>query len=231
MMLIAFGSALWLGILTSISPCPLATNVAAIGFISRKAGRISHVLSTALAYTVGRTIAYTALGGLIMAGLMASSQVALFLQHYLNQWLGPILIVAGMMLVGLISGTASLQFGGESLQKRAASGGAGWAMALGVLFALSFCPVSAGLFFGGLIPLSANHGSVLAMPILYGVGTALPVAVVAFMMAFASRHVARVFDGLMHVERWLRYATGVVFILAGLYYALTYVYEINLHGV
>ncbi|HMO50151.1 MAG TPA: aromatic aminobenezylarsenical efflux permease ArsG family transporter [Kiritimatiellia bacterium] len=228
---LALGSALWLGILTSISPCPLATNIAAIGFISRKVGHFGHVLFAGLMYTVGRTLAYVGLGALIMAGLMASSQVAIFLQQHLNQWLGPVLILAGMLLIGLLSGTASLNLAGEGIQKRAASGGPGWALALGVLFALSFCPVSAGLFFGGLIPLSTNHGSMVTLPALYGLGTALPVVVFAFIMAFASQHIGRAFSRLVQIERWLRYATGIVFILAGFYYSLTYVYEINLHGV
>ncbi|HEO71331.1 MAG TPA: sulfite exporter TauE/SafE family protein, partial [Candidatus Hydrogenedentes bacterium] len=98
----AIGSALWLGILTSISPCPLASNIAAISFIGRKVGSTRQVFLSGLLYTIGRTAAYLALGVVIMAGLMASGEIARFLQRYLNQILGPVLILVGMLLLGLL---------------------------------------------------------------------------------------------------------------------------------
>jgi cytochrome c biogenesis protein CcdA len=225
---IVLGSALWLGILTSISPCPLATNIAAISFIGRKVGSTREVLLSGLLYTAGRAVAYLALGVVIMAGLMASGEIARFLQRYLNQILGPVLILVGMLLLGLLNVTGSLTLAGPGLQQRASKGGAGWALPLGILFALSFCPVSAGLFFGGLIPLSMSNGSRVVLPTLYGVGPALPVIVFALLMAFASQYVGKAFDRLTQIERWVRVITGVVFILAGLYYSLAYVYGVKL---
>ncbi len=223
---IAIGTALWLGILTSISPCPLATNIAAVSFIGRKVGQIRLVLLSGLLYTLGRTLAYTLLAILIMAGLMAGGEVARFLQHNLNQLLGPVLILVGMMLLEMLAGTASLNFAGEGVQQRAAAGGIGWAFLLGLLFALSFCPVSAGLFFGGLIPLSTAHQSRIILPVLYGAGTAVPVLIFAFIIAFASNKVGQVFNRLTQIERVVRVVTGVLFILAGIYYSLAYVYEV-----
>ncbi|HMP72345.1 MAG TPA: aromatic aminobenezylarsenical efflux permease ArsG family transporter [Kiritimatiellia bacterium] len=220
-------SALWFGIMTSISPCPLATNIAAIGFISRDVGKIRQVIASGLIYTLGRTLAYLGLAAIVITGLLASSQISLFLQNYLNQILGPLLILAGMLLLGLLTSSASLNLAGAGIQARAAKGGLRWALALGVLFALSFCPVSAGLFFGGLIPLAARHESIFALPIVYGIGTALPVVVFAFIMAFASQHIGRAFSRLVQVERWMRYATGVIFVLAGIYYSLVYVYGVS----
>lgn len=224
----AVATALWLGILTSISPCPLASNIAAISFIGRKVGSTRAVVFSGLLYTIGRTVAYLALGVVIMAGVMAAGETARFLQCYLNQILGPVLILVGMLLLGLLSFTASVNLAGGRLQQRAGRGGAWWALLLGMLFALSFCPVSAGLFFGGLIPLSTSSKSRFFLPTLYGVGTALPVIVFAFLMAFASQHVGRAFNRLSQIERWLRTATGVIFILAGIYYCLTYVYGLSL---
>ena len=224
---LAITTALWLGVLTSISPCPLASNIAAISFIGRRVGSTRHVLLSGLLYTIGRTAAYVALGMLVLAGLMASGEVARFLQRYLNQLLGPVLILVGMLLLGWFSFTASLTFAGAGVQERAGKGGAWWSIVLGVLFALSFCPVSAGLFFGGLIPLSAANGSRLVLPMLYGAGTALPVIVFAFLMAFASQSVGRAFNRLTQIERWVRFATGAVFILAGIYYCLTYIYGVS----
>lgn len=224
----AVGWALWLGVLTSVSPCPLASNVAAISFVSRKVGSGKHVLFSGLLYVIGRTLAYLALAAAVMAGLFAAGEAARFFQRYLNQILGPVLILAGMLLLGLLGTAGSVHLAGSGVQKRASQGGTVWALLLGILFALSFCPVSAGLFFGGLIPLSVAHESRFVLPVLYGLGTALPVILFAFLIAFASRHVARAFNLLTHVEKWVRSATGVVFIAAGIYYSLAYVYGVSL---
>lgn len=225
---LALTTALWLGILSSISPCPLASNIAAISFIGRRVGSTRQVLLSGLLYTIGRTIAYVALGIVVLAGLMASGDIARFLQKYLNQLLGPILILVGMLLLGLLELTASLTLAGSGVQERASRGGTGWSIVLGILFALSFCPVSAGLFFGGLIPLSATNNSRFALPTLYGAGTALPVIVFAFLMAFASQSVGRAFNHLTQIEWWVRVITGVVFILAGIYYCLVHIYNVPL---
>ena len=219
-------TALWFGILTSISPCPLATNIAAISFVARKVDKMRAVLLSGLLYAVGRTVAYLAMGALIMAGLLASGQIALFLQKYLNQALGPVLILVGMLLLGLIGSTASITLVGAGVQARASKGGIGWAALLGILFALSFCPVSAGLFFGVLIPLSAANQSMVILPLVYGIGTATPVIVFALLIAFASQRLGSAFNRLTQIERWVRLITGFIFVVAGIYYSLLYVYEL-----
>ncbi|NQV31460.1 MAG: sulfite exporter TauE/SafE family protein [Phycisphaeraceae bacterium] len=224
----AIGSALWLGILTAISPCPLATNIAAISFIGRQSSRRKAVLLSGLCYTLGRTLTYVFLGSVIMASLLGTSQVSLFLQKYMNEILGPVLILLGMILLGWIGTGLSLNLAGDRVQKRAEKGGVLWSILLGVLFALSFCPVSAGLFFAGLIPLAIQQGSRLVLPMLYGVGTALPVLVFAFLLAFAAASVGKAFNKLTAVERWVRVVAGALFILAGLYYCLTHVYGITI---
>jgi len=229
---LAAASALWLGILTSISPCPLASNIAAISFLSRNVGRTSRVLLAGLCYTLGRTLAYVALAVVILLALAgseaSSAAVSRFLARYLNLLLGPILILVGMLLLGLISFGGSLALAGEGVQRRAAGGHPLWAGLLGILFALSFCPVSAGLFFGGLLTLATAQQSVLLLPALFGIGTALPVVAFALLIAFASQTVGRAFHRLTQIERWVRTATGVVFILAGIYYCLTYLFGLNL---
>lgn len=224
---LALGSAFWLGILTSISPCPLTTNIAAISFIGRKVGQTRQVALAGLLYVVGRTVAYVLLAVLVLAGLLAEGATSRFLLRYLNILLGPIVIVVGMVLLGLIGSGVSLNLAGAGVQERAAKGGSWWAGLLGFLFALSFCPVSAGLYFGALIPLSAANGSRLLLPTAYGIGTALPVLVFAFLIAFASQHVGKAFNKLAQIERWVRLATGVLFILAGIYLSLKYGYGIS----
>jgi len=219
-----FFSALWLGILTAISPCPLATNIAAISFIGRKAGKKNHVIASGLLYSVGRTIAYVLLGIIITAGILGSAEVSRFLQKYMNEALGPILIILGLVLLGWVGSGVSLHIGAEKLQAKAKTGGLLWAIPIGFLFALSFCPVSAGLFFGGLLPLALKHESSVMLPVVYGIGTSLPVVIFAFLMAFGSAYVGKAFNRLTHIEIWVRRLAGTAFIFAGLYYCLTHIY-------
>lgn len=224
----AFFSALWLGILTAISPCPLATNIAAISFIGRKAGQKDHVIGSGLLYSIGRTLAYVLLGAIITGGMLGSAEVSRFLQKYMNEALGPILIILGLVLLGWFGSSASLHIGAEKLQGKAQKGGLFWAVPIGFLFALSFCPVSAGLFFGGLLPLALKQQSPLLLPVVYGIGTSLPVVIFAFLMAFGSAAVGKAFNKLTHIEIWIRRLAGTAFILAGIYYCLTHIYGVFL---
>jgi len=231
---VAIGSALWLGILTSISPCPLASNIAAISFVSRHIGNHRKVLLSGLLYTVGRMVAYVLLAILILGAFqwlaLSSGEVSRFLQRYMNQALGPILILVGMLLLEMLGISFSVNLAGHSVQEKASRGTVFWSVGLGFLFALSFCPVSAGLFFGGLLPLSALSESSFLLPSLFGVGTALPVIGFAFLIAFAGEYVGKAFNRLTQIERWVRTITGVLFIVAGIYYSLTYVYGVSLLG-
>ena len=221
---IAIISALWLGILTAISPCPLATNIAAISFISRQIGNRRGVLLSGLLYTAGRAFVYIAIGAGITAGLMATGEVSRFLQKYLNEILGPLLILLGMILLGMIGSGMSFNIAGDKIQEKAEKGGIYFAFPLGVIFALSFCPVSAGLFFGALIPLSIKNSSQLILPLIYGAGTALPVIVFAFLIAFGGEMLGKAFDRLTQIELWIRRIAGVIFILIGIYYCLSHIY-------
>lgn len=225
---IAVGSAVWLGILTSISPCPLATNIAAITFIGQRVDNPRRVVVAGLLYTLGRMTTYLVLGILIVASVLSIPELAMFLQQNMNKFLGPILIVVGLFLLNLISFT--LPGGGlaarmQGTAERFGIWGAGF---LGLLFALSFCPVSAGLFFGSLIPLAVDHQSSVMMPTAYGIGTALPVIVFAFVIALSTRFVGVMFNKLKTFEKWARRITGVVFIVVGIYYSLIYIFRISL---
>lgn len=183
-----------------------------------------------LFYTAGRVIVYIALGAAITAGLMATGEVSRFLQKYLNEILGPVLILLGMILLGMIGAGLSFNIAGGKIQDKAEKGGIYFAFPLGVIFALSFCPVSAGLFFGALIPLSIKNSSQLLLPLIYGAGTALPVIIFAFLIAFGGEMLGKAFDRLTHIELWVRRITSIIFILAGIYYCLTHIYGINFLG-
>lgn len=221
--LLAAGSALWLGLLTSLSPCPLATNVAALSFIGREVDRPRRVVLGGLCYAAGRTLTYVLLGAVLIAGLLSLPSTSMSLQRIMNLILGPLVLLTGIALLGGIRiPVPSFGRTGERMRERAAGAGLAGAGALGMLFALSFCPVSAALFFGSLIPLSLKQSSWILLPSIYGMGTALPVVLFAILTAYSVHRVAAAFDKLNAAAIWARRLTGVAFVLIGLYMTWSY---------
>lgn len=220
--LIASISALWLGILTSISPCPLATNIAAISFVGRKVDKPGYVLCTGVLYTIGRTITYIVLGIILVSSMLSMPVVSHWLQKYMHKLLGPILILVAMLLLDMLRFTTKGSNLGQWCQQRAEKFGLGGALFLGLVFALSFCPVSAALFFGSLIPLSIKHSSGIILPLIYGIGTALPVFVFGVLIAVGAGSMAKAFHKVSQFELWARRITGAVFLVIGVYFTLVY---------
>ncbi|RKX18768.1 MAG: sulfite exporter TauE/SafE family protein [Candidatus Zixiibacteriota bacterium] len=226
--LLGVTSAIWLGILTSISPCPLATNIAAISYIGKRLANPRLVFLSGLLYMLGRMLAYLILGIILVAGALSIPKLSYFLQENINKYLGPILIIAGIFLLELLP----LNITGFGLSRRMQGHvedyGIWGAFLLGIIFALSFCPISAALFFGSLIPLSIKYDSGFILPSLFGIGTSLPVILFAFLIGLSTRLVSKVFNRLTQVELWARRITGVIFVLVGLYYSLVYIFRISL---
>lgn len=212
--------AFWLGILTSISPCPLATNIAAVSFISKDLGGSRRVLLSSLLYSAGRMLTYIVIAVLAVASLLSLPEVSFFLETNMTKIIGPILIVVGIILLDVLPFSFSTSFMSASVQKRVGAWGIWGAGLLGIVFALSFCPLSAALYFGSLIPLAVDGKSSILMPSLYGLGTALPVVVFALVMTFGVRSLGKFFDKLTKVEKWARRVTAVVFIGVGVYLLL-----------
>jgi cytochrome c biogenesis protein CcdA len=224
--LVAAGTAFWRGVLTSLSPCPLASNIAAISYIGKGLAEPRRVLAAGLLYTAGRLVTYALPGWLLAASLAGLTGLSNGLQTVMNQILGPVLILAGMFLLELLRGGWGPGGGGIRLAEKAGRWGLAGPTALGALFALSFCPVSAALFFGSLIPLTASSGNPAVMSSLYGVGTGLPVLAFAALFSLGAGALSRSFERVTRLEFWARRATGGVFILVGLYYTLNYVFEV-----
>ena len=218
-------AALWLGILTAISPCPLAANIAAVSYIGKSLSKTHAVLSGGLAYVLGRTFVYAALGFLLVESVVAAQGLSFFLQRYGNRLLGPLLVAMGLFLLGVIRlNFLSFSAGGESRFKNIS--GVLPAFVMGGVFALSFCPVSAALFFGALVPLAARESSAVLLPSLFGIGTGLPVAVFAVVAALGLRTAGQFYDSMARLERGARIATGVIFVGAGLWITMKYVFGI-----
>ncbi len=225
-LIVAVGWALWLGMLTTISPCPLATNIAALSYVGRNVTSPWKVLFSGLLYTVGRTAVYVVIGVILVKSLSAAVNLSFFLQNHINQILGPILIVVGMVLVELINFNVAGFGQTRRLERWVDALGLGGAFLLGAVFALSFCPVSAALFFGSLIPIAVASGSVLVVPSAYGAATGLPVLVFAVLLAAGVKQITPIFEKIVRHEVWIRRITGIVFILVGIYYCLIYIFRI-----
>jgi len=219
-------SAFWLGILTSMSPCPLATNIAAISYTTRSISRTPRVLLSGVVYTSGRMLLYITLGILIMSFVLSIPQMSFILQKYMNRILGPILIVVGLILLEVIRFDLPGFAVGEKTRRYVEARGLWGAFLLGIVFALSFCPISAALFFGSLIPLSIKCKSQIVLPALYGLGTGLPVILFAILISLGVQSVGKAFDTMRKVEVWFRRVTGVVFILLGVYFSLVYIFHV-----
>ncbi len=220
--LTGLGLALWLGIQTAISPCTLATNAAAVSFVSRRIGRPSQVFLSGILYALGRALTYTVIGTLLAAGLANASFISFGLERWMTRLLGPLLLVAALLISGCIPLAQRGSGMAQWLQDHADRLGIGGAGLLGILFALSFCPISAGLFFMTLIPLSIEAGHPVLFPLAFGLGTALPVVIIATVLAFGIGSLANLFQRLKVVEIWARRITVVVLALIGIYFTLRY---------
>jgi cytochrome c-type biogenesis protein len=213
-------SAFWLGILTSISPCPLATNIAAISFVARNLGSSKKILLSGVLYSAGRMLAYVVIAILAVVSLLSLPEVSFFLETNMHKIIGPILIVVGVILLDVLPFSFSTAIANNSIQEKAGKWGIWGSGALGIVFALTFCPVSAALFFGSLIPLAVDGKSAIVMPSIYGLGTALPVVAFALVIAFSVKSIGKFFDRLTRMEKWARRVTALVFIAAGIYLLL-----------
>jgi len=216
--------AFWLGILTSISPCPLATNLAAVSYIGQRIDSQKRVLLAGALYTAGRAATYTILGYVIVKSMSSLPLLSHFLQKYMNIVLGPVLVVVGMILLDLISLGSGWGIRAEKVKGPVDRAGIWGAGMLGILFALSFCPTSAALFFGSAIPLAFSLESSTLIPLSYGVATGLPVLILSGLLSAGTGKAARFFDKVAAFQKWARTVTGILFILIGLYLSLVHIF-------
>ena len=214
-------TALLLGLLTALSPCPLATNIAAIGYLGRRIDNRRAIFLNGLFYTLGRTLAYTLLAWVLLWGLRTGS-TALGLEDALRVWverlLGPVLVVMGVLM--FFADRLRLPSLNTSGSERLAKKGAWGALLLGVLFALAFCPSSAMFYFGMLIPLSASTAGGWLLPVVFSIATALPVLIVAWLLAFSVQKVSTFYNKMQSVQKWLTVIVGALFVAIGIYYII-----------
>lgn len=217
-------TAFLLGLLTAVSPCPLATNITAIGYVGKRLQSGRSAFMCGLLYTLGRVLAYTLLGSVLIFILRTGGDM-FEIQQQVSQWgellLPPLLVVIGLVM--LLGHRLPLpRFGTASTHLTSSRRGYVGGFLLGMIFAMAFCPTSGLFYFGMLIPMSATESGGYFLPVVYAIATALPVLVVAWVMAFSMSSIGKVYGMLQVFQKWLNRLVGVTFVAVGIFYLLQY---------
>lgn len=209
-------SAFVLGLMTAISPCPLATNITAVGFISKDISQKKRVFVNGLIYTLGRTITYFIIGLMFYLGV-GQFEFSAALQTWGEKLIGPLLIIIGLFMLGVFNFSLpiidKLTGGMENVKGR----GFWNVLFMGIVFALAFCPYSGVLYFGILIPMTVASGSGIFLPLIFAIATGIPVIIFSWLIAFGVASLGKVYDRIKSFENWFRRIVAVLFLLAGVY--------------
>lgn len=213
-------TAFLLGLLTALSPCPLATNIAAIGFIGKDIEDRKRIFRNGLLYTLGRILSYTLLGVILI--LVLKEGASMFgIQKTIGTWgellLGPLLLVIGLFM--LLGDRINLpQFGFKGNAEGLAKKGGWGALLIGILFAMAFCPTSGIFYFGMLIPMSATATAGYLLPVIFAIATSIPVLAVAWILAFSMQKMGNFYGKMQKIQKWMKHIVGILFLLVGIYY-------------
>jgi sulfite exporter TauE/SafE len=212
-------TALVLGLMTAISPCPLATNITAVGFISKDIENRNRVFVNGLLYTLGRAITYTGIALVIYLGA-DQFRFSGFFQLYGEKILGPLLVIIGLFMLDVIKIKFPGLSGLTSRMENKSSWGFFDAILLGMIFAMAFCPYSGVLYFGMLVPMTVASASGLYLPVVFAIATGIPVIIFAWILAFSIGSIGGVYNKMKNFEIWFRRVIAVLFIVVGIYYII-----------
>jgi len=212
-------AAFFIGLMTAISPCPLATNITAIAYASKKIGNKKHTLLVGIIYTIGRMIIYIGIAAIIVWIGLSAFSLSIILQKYGKVLLGPLMLVFGILMLGIIN----LSFGKSNnkltkLKEYLAKKGLIGSLFLGMLFALAFCPISGVFYFGMLIPLAIQNSDPILIPSIFAIATGLPVIIFSLVLVFSVSKMGEVMKKVQTFEKWMRKSVAVIFIAVGIYY-------------
>lgn len=216
----AFVTAFILGLMTTLSPCPLAVNISAMGYISKDIKNKKTVFYNGLIYTLGRAFSYTLLAVIIFLGA-DQLNISMFLQRWGEKILGPLLIIIGFFMLDVFK--LKIPFFSKLSDKISSkNNGTYWgSFALGTLFAMAFCPYSGVLYFGVLIPMTIASPSGLLLPPVFAIATGLPVIIIAWLLAYSVSNVGKFYNKMSVFQKWFKWIVAAIFIVVGIYYIIT----------
>jgi hypothetical protein len=216
-------SALLFGLIGATSPCQLTTGAGALAYVARGAaqeGGRGAVARSAFAYVLGKVLVYTVIGlAVILAGRQLVPVPAILV---IRKALGPLMILLGLSLLGLVPLRFTLGQGIANWIETRAGGGTSGAFLLGMAFSFAFCPTLFLLFFGLTLPLALTSPVGAAYPGLFALGTTLPLLALAGVIATGAGALQRTLVGTRRAAAWLQPVPGGVLILAGLNDTITY---------
>jgi cytochrome c-type biogenesis protein len=212
-------TAMVLGFMTAISPCPLATNITAVGFISKDIENRNRVFLNGILYTLGRAFSYFGIAFIMFLGA-DRLKFSGFFQQYGEKIIGPLLLIIGLFMLDVLKikfpGLSGLTSGMERKKR--------WGyldvILLGIVFALAFCPYSGVLYFGMLIPMTISNASGLYLPVIFAIATGIPVIIIAWILAYAVSGLGSAYNKIKSFEIWFRRVIAVLFIVVGIYYII-----------
>jgi len=207
-----------LGTLTTLHPCPIATNVAAISMLTGWSNRGRKVLWIYVSFISGYLTSYLFLSTIISTGILTIPIVNDFLHSIFSIFLGPLLILVGMLIADLLN--LNRFYKGSLLrwiENRKWSGI--YAFPMGILIGLSFCPATAAIFFGILIPLAIQQDQTILFPLVYAAGAGLPLVVIGWV----------IYRGILISisKKWQKripQLTGWVMIIIGIFLTIQQIY-------
>jgi cytochrome c biogenesis protein CcdA len=207
-----------LGLMTAISPCPLAMNITAIAYIGKDIEQKRRIFTNGLIYTLGRAISYTTIGVILYSGA-SKFKIAGFFSQNSEKFIGPVLIIIGLLMLDFFR-IKFPSFGKitDWIQGNTKRGSWYSSLFMGIIFALAFCPYSAVLYFGMLIPISISSATGLYLPLVFAIATGLPVIIVAYLLAFSVSSIGNFYNSLQIFQKWLNRIVAIVFIIIGFYY-------------
>lgn len=212
-------SAILLGLLTAVSPCPFATNITALSFVSKDISNKRKVFINGLIYTLGRAVSYVLLAAVL---IFSAEQFHLssFFQRYGEKALGPLLIVIGLFMLGVLNFHIPLLSSLFQKVSQKSSYSYWHVFLIGILFALAFCPYSGVLYFGLLLPMSIESSLGLLLPFVFSIATGIPVIIFAWLLAYAFSQVGKYYKRIQNIELWFRKFIAFIFLFVGIYYCI-----------
>ncbi|HDR3655674.1 cytochrome C biosynthesis protein [Bacillus thuringiensis serovar subtoxicus] len=199
-----------LGIVGTLAPCQLTGNISAITLYSNQSLQKGHVWKHILLFILGKIMAFTTLGLLVWFLGKEIQQILTLYFPWLRKMMGPLLILMGLMLAGIIK--ARNFFSIKFIRKQNETG----SFLLGFFFSLAFCPTMFVLFFGTLIPLSFSYNYGYLFPTFFSLGTALPIVGIMFIISYLGLN-GTLLKKSRNIGKRVQQVAGVLLILIGLY--------------
>ncbi|MCU0096891.1 sulfite exporter TauE/SafE family protein [Bacillus cereus] len=199
-----------LGIVGTLAPCQLTGNISAITLYSNQSLQKGYAWKHILLFILGKIIAFTTLGLLVWFLGKEIQQILTLYFPWLRKMMGPLLVLMGLMLAGIIKGINFFAF--KFIRKQNEIG----SFLLGFFFSLAFCPTMFVLFFGTLIPLSFSSNYGYLFPTFFSIGTALPIVILMFIISYLGLNGA-LLKKSRKVGKNIQLIAGVLLILVGLY--------------